>query len=86
VAVVSGSCYPKPNAPCSATVIVRVTDQAGQVLPASNFTYTWSGCASGTTSTATCVLDQPTDLTAIVDVTDNRGWSGLDEATASRKA
>jgi hypothetical protein len=45
--------------------------------------YAWSGCASGTAKTATCVIERPGDVTVSVRVTDGLGQVADGGATAT---
>jgi hypothetical protein len=62
------------TAPCALLLAAQATEPDGDELR-----YSWSGCASGDLTTATCVLDQPGPATATVTVSDGRGGT----ATAS---
>ncbi len=70
-----GSCYPSRSRPCSVDVEAVASDPDGDALA-----YEWSGCASGSSRRATCVVDSPGSHTAKVVVRDGRGGS----ASASR--
>jgi endonuclease/exonuclease/phosphatase family metal-dependent hydrolase len=60
--------------PCRVTLNALASDPDGDLL-----SYSWSGCATGTASTATCTLETAGPTSATVTVTDGRGGT----ATAS---
>lgn len=69
------SCHPRPNAPCRVTFVAQASDpDPGEVL-----TYAWTGCTSGTATTAECVVPGLADFTGTVTVRDRAGAT----ATAS---
>jgi hypothetical protein len=64
----ASSCVPMPRTPCSVNAVAQASDPDGDAL-----TYEWSGCASGRSPTAVCVVDRPGQLTASVAVRDSQG-------------
>ena len=64
----ASSCTPLPAKPCTLAVAAQATDPDGDVLK-----YQWSGCASGTASSASCTVDRPGRVEATVQVSDDRG-------------
>ena len=64
------SCTPRPDAPCTLDVLAQASDPDGDVLQ-----YSWSGCASGTSARATCVVQRTGAVTASVAVSDGHGHS-----------
>ncbi|MDZ4676339.1 MAG: hypothetical protein SGI74_02425 [Oligoflexia bacterium] len=60
--------------PCDADFTAIATDDENDIL-----TYLWSGCATGTASTATCNVTDGEAYTAIVTVSDHRG--GMTQAS-----
>lgn len=72
-AVGTGSCHP----PCTVTIAAIAVDPDGDPM-----TYEWSGCASGTDSTARCRLVAPGSVTASVAVSDGHGGVTTDSVTA----
>jgi hypothetical protein len=78
-----GSCHPRRTFqgavdPCERQFTANAHDPDGDHL-----TYAWSGCASGTGTTATCSVDAIRTFTARVTVRDGRGESANASATAT---
>jgi hypothetical protein len=71
------SCHPTPSSPCEVTLIASASDPDGDPL-----SYIWSGCASGTSATASCTVSSLSEVEAVVHVSDGRGG----EANASHMA
>lgn len=64
----ASACTPLPGRPCNLDVAVQASDPDGDALR-----YQWSGCASGTGSSASCTVATPGRVEAIVQVTDEHG-------------
>ena len=71
---------PTPTGPspgCRLTVMVQASDPDGDALR-----YTWSGCAAGNATRATCAIDRPGSFDATVEVNDDHGHSVVASAGA----
>lgn len=77
------TCYPRPSAPCSVGVEAEVSSTGGASNSTGDLTYAWSGCASGTAKTASCVIERPGDVAVTVRVTDRRGPAADATVTAT---
>lgn len=64
----ASSCRPQPNQPCTLEVVAHAVDPEADPL-----TYEWSGCASGTGTRATCIVERAGPITATVVVDDGHG-------------
>ena len=64
------TCAPLPAQPCIVAVLAAAQDPEGDSL-----SYAWSGCATGTSSRATCTIRQPGEALATIAVRDDRGNS-----------
>jgi hypothetical protein len=73
----ASSCTPQIGRPCTLEVLAQASDPDGDTLR-----YTWSGCASGSSSKVICTVERPGDVIAAVDVSDGRGYTTRGEATA----
>ena len=62
------ACTPLPEKPCTLAVRVTATDPDGDRL-----VYAWSGCATGTSTQATCTVERPGSVAATVGVSDGHG-------------
>lgn len=71
-----GSCHPSPSRSCSVEFLASFSDPDGDSV-----TLTWSGCASGNGTRATCVVTSPGPHTARVEASDGRG--GIARASAN---
>jgi hypothetical protein len=69
-----GSCHPN----CSVTFTANASDPDGDAL-----TYSWSGCATGTSKTASCSVPTVGPRTATVTVSDGYGHFTSGTATAT---
>lgn len=67
----ASTCAPTPTRACQVSVLATVADAQG-----GPFTYQWSGCASGASAMAPCVVDKLGPVSASVVVTDSQGLSG----------
>lgn len=65
------ACTPLPRKPCTLDVLAEAADPDGDPIR-----YAWSGCASGTSARATCIVTQPGRVTASVEVSDDHNASG----------
>lgn len=72
----ASACTPLPGKPCTLTVIAQATDPDGDALR-----YQWSGCASGTASSASCTVERPGRVEAMAQVSDDQGHTAT--ATAA---
>jgi Big-like domain-containing protein len=61
-------CTQEGSRPCTLTVVARASDPDGDPLQ-----FVWSGCASGTSSRATCTVERVGKVIASVDVSDGHG-------------
>jgi hypothetical protein len=78
VAASPTGCHPqhwKPTS-CSVMCTASASDQDGDSL-----SYGWSGCATGSASTATCTISEPGSFPCTVTVTDSKGGSVTGSAT-----
>ena len=64
----ASTCTPQPATPCTLEVVAQATDPDGDPLR-----YGWSGCATGTSPRATCVVGRPGAVVALVEVNDDHG-------------
>lgn len=79
-----GSCHPaSPSSPCTVSMTANVNAQGG-AAPLTT-TYSWSGCASGTSATAHCSVDIIGTVTGTVNVqvTDSLGRKATASANGS---
>ena len=76
VTAMSGSCHPRPGAPCSIPIQAQASDPDGDAIA-----YTWQGCAAGTAATAACSVSSISSFTATVTVRDPKGASATASAT-----
>jgi hypothetical protein len=67
-----------PLKPCTVPIVVQATDPDGDPL-----SYSWSGCASGSSPRATCTVDRPGPVPALVEVSDNHGHKATAEISAT---
>jgi len=73
------SCHPAgPNRRCSVSLTATAADTNGSPI-----TYAWSGCASGTSSTATCVVSALQTFTATVTASNGQGKSASASTTVT---
>ncbi len=69
-------CHPTKSHPCQVALVSSATDMDGDPL-----SYTWSGCATGTSALATCSVPSLSAVTAASTVADGRG--GVTSASAT---
>jgi hypothetical protein len=64
----ASTCAPQIGKPCTLEVVAQASDPDGDSLR-----YAWSGCASGTSAHATCLVQRPGTAVASVEVSDDHG-------------
>jgi hypothetical protein len=78
VSVSSGAgCHPRPGQPCTVAFNATASDPDGDHLA-----YGWDGCAQGNAPLATCTVERPGTVTAMVLVADGQGGFARASGTA----